>query len=145
MENEFKAVPTGVKLISIVYYIGSGLTFLLALVCILGGLIFASALKEIPIISSFGSILFVVFGLIFIGLGLLQMFIGKALWHGKKWARIFVVIFAVLSLISGLITVISGASSQLLGKIIYGFITLGFNAWLLIFILLSQESKHYFS
>jgi len=60
-------------------------------------------------------------------------------------ARIFVVIFAVLSLISGLITIINVASSQLLGKIIYGFITLGFNALVLIFILLSQESKHYFS
>jgi len=145
MENKFKAVPTGVKVISVVYYIGSGITFLLALVCILAGLIFASALKEIPIIGSFGSILFVVFGLIFIGLGLLEMFISKALWHGKRWARIFVVIFTVLSLISGLITIINVASSQLLGKIIYGFITLGFNAWLLIFILLSQESKHYFS
>ena len=59
-----KEIPTGVKVISIWYYIGAGLFTLFGLLFIAG----AGFLKRVPVLSAKGPGLFIFIGVILIGL-----------------------------------------------------------------------------
>lgn len=97
--------PTGVKVISVLYYIGAAVELLLAILLFIGAGTIAS---KIPFIGAIGAGLFVVIGALLIGLAVLSFFVGRGLWKAQKWARIVAIIFAVIGVLFAVLGMVQG-------------------------------------
>ena len=97
-------VPTGVKIISVLYYIEAVFELLFSVLffivsgTIKSGITFLNVLA----VSVLGQVqmlgpLLIIFGIVFVGLAVLSFFVGMGLWKGQKWSRIVAVILSVLS------------------------------------------------
>ena len=117
-------VPTGVKIISVLYYIGAVIELLLGIALFVG----AGALKtKIPFLAILGPFL-IIGGIILIGLAVLSFFIGRGLWKAQKWSRIVAVIFAALGLLLAIVGMVQG---QIASNIAGLVISAGIGAYLL--------------
>lgn len=118
---EGQSVPTGVKVISVLYYIGAVIGIVFGLLLLIGADFFmrtvSSNLPYLPLQGLLSGI-FIALGIILIGLSVLNFFIGRGLWKGKNWARIFVIIFSALGVISGLYSIVMGSYLSVLGVVI---------------------------
>src|SRR3989344_3949370 len=113
-------VPTGVKVISVLYYIGAAFELLLAIALFIGAGTIAS---KIPLIGALGSGLFIIAGVVLIGLAVLSFFVGRGLWKAQKWARIVAIIFAVLGVLFAVLGMVQGQiASNVLSLVISGAI-----------------------
>jgi hypothetical protein len=108
-----KEVPTIVKIISILNYIGAGFAGLVAVMLFVGsgflGTLLASipALATIPylsLIGTLGSALFIFAGIMLLGMAVLSFFMARGLWRGKNWARIVQIVFCCFGILTGLIS-----------------------------------------
>ena len=108
-------VPTVVKVISVLYYIGAVFELIIAVLLFVG----SGALKtKVPLLAVLGPFL-IVGGIILLGLAVLSFFVGKGLWKGKRWARIAAIIIAVLGVLLALIGMVQGQIvSNILGLVI---------------------------
>ena len=134
-------IPIGVKIISILYYIGAVIGIIFGLLFIFGGsfLKAGSFLKSsLGFIGALGSIFFIVMGIIFVGLGVLGFFIGRGLWKVKSWARILAIIFACLGVLLAVISMIQG-------KIVSNIFNLVINLVIGGYLLFSNSVKEAFS
>lgn len=117
-----KQMPTGVKVISVLYYIGAAFALIGGILLIAGGGLMGSLIEELGVFALFGG-LFLVLGVIFIGLAILSFFIGRGLWKGQKWARIIAIIFAILGVLGAISSLIGGEwVSGIINLIIQGLI-----------------------
>ena len=134
-------VPTGVKVISVLYFIGAGFSLLFGLLFMVGAGFVAPLLSKIPLLGPIGSGFltgfFILLGIIIIGLGVLEFLIGRGLWKGKNWARITATIIAGIGVLSGLYSIIKGNYSSSLG--------LAINLLVGYYLLFSNEVKSAFS
>ena len=108
-------VPTGVKVISVLYYIGTVLELIFGVLLFVG----SGAIKtKVPLLAFLGPFL-IIGGIILIGLAVLSFFVGRGLWKGKKWSRIVAIIFAVLGVLFALVGMIQGqVASNIIGLVI---------------------------
>jgi len=107
-----KEMPTGVKVISVLYYIGAAFSFLFGLLLIVGGVFIGAILGEtLASLSALGSGLFIVLGIALLGVGVLDIFIGRGLWKGQNWTRIAAIVFAILGVFGGINSLISGLTN----------------------------------
>ncbi|MEK6885581.1 MAG: hypothetical protein AABX17_01290 [Nanoarchaeota archaeon] len=100
-----KSIPVGVKVLSILAYIGAAFAALIGVMMIAGSGFFSSLLSAIPgyaEIATWGAIAFILMGLMIIACGVLDYFIGRGLWNGRNWARILLLVFAVLGILGSL-------------------------------------------
>ena len=124
MEKE-KSVPTGVKVISVLYYIGAVLGILFGLLLLVGaGLISGALLSSVAWLGVLGAGLFIVVGLLLLALGVFGIFIGRGLWKARPWARVVAIIFACLGVLMAVIIIVLGGGivSNLFNLIIQGII-----------------------
>ena len=128
-----RVAPVGVKIISILYYITAFFSVFSGLFLLFGSKVFSSI---VPFTGSFAS-LSVLGGLASIVLGVLAYIIGKNLWAGINWARIVVLVIAVLGLLGEVIAIFSSAKLNVVSLIINAII-----AWYLTY---NNEVKKYFS
>ena len=102
-------MPVGIKIISVLYYIGTALELLFGILLLVGAGTIAS---KIPFFgaaaSGFFSGFFIVLGIILIGLAVLSFFVGRGLWKGQKWARIVAIIFAVIGVLFAVLGMVQG-------------------------------------
>ena len=99
-----EGVPTGVKIISVLYYIGAVLELLLGIALFVG----AGALKaKIPFLAILGPFL-IIGGIVLVGLAVLSFFVGRGLWKAQKWSRVVAIIFAVIGVLLTLIGMVQG-------------------------------------
>ncbi|MFA5953509.1 MAG: DUF2127 domain-containing protein [Candidatus Pacearchaeota archaeon] len=101
MKNKY--IPVGVKVISILYYIGVVGLVALAILSFIGtkaiGLI-------MPVPELLTSSILIVMGIIFLAFAVLSFFIGYGLWKSQKWARIVAIIFAIIGVIMYIISLV---------------------------------------
>lgn len=128
--NELKEVPFGVKVISIIYYIGAVFGLIASMLLLTGAEILKTTLIAIygPIISdSFTAI--AVFILLF---SIFSFFVGFGLWKCLNWARIAAIVISCINALSAVVSValMHDAFGNFLNILINGFIIayLGFNA-----------------
>ena len=101
---EGQPVPTGVKIISVLYYIGAAFELLLGIALFVG----AGALKaKIPFLAILGPFL-IIGGIVLVGLAVLSFFVGRGLWKAQKWARIVAIIFAVIGVLFAVLGMVQG-------------------------------------
>lgn len=108
INSETKQIPTGVKIISVLYYIGSFMFVLSSILFFVGAGFIGSITEGVSIFGTFGPGLFIVGGIILIGLGILYFFIGRGLWKGKNWARIVAIIFSIFGILIVIVSMIQG-------------------------------------
>lgn len=98
-----KIMPTGVKVISVLYYIGAAFSFLFGLLFIVGGAFIGAILGEkLAVLGTIGSSIFIILGIALLGFGVLDIFIGRGLWKGQNWARVTAIVLAIFSILNGL-------------------------------------------
>ena len=124
-----KEMPTGVKLIAVLYYVSAAVGVLLGILFLAAGGLLGST---IPFLAALG----VVGGIIFLAFGIVSFFIGRGLWQGKDWARIIAIVFAAIGLLSSLLTIAGSLVGGLIGLILHGAII-----WYLMF---NKEGKNAF-
>lgn len=102
MLEEKKQAPVIVKFIGILWYILTGVTFILG-IC----LFFVSgALGSFMAPDFLMGVWFYIFPILFILLAVLFLFVARGLFKLQKWARILAVIFAGLGIISSVYSLI---------------------------------------
>lgn len=96
----------GITVLSILSYIGAVATLLLGIAMLVGSAFISNLINQfVPKFTAYataGTVLFIVLGIISIGLAILDYFIAKGLWNGKNWARILLIIFAALGVLGSL-------------------------------------------
>lgn len=115
-----KEVPTGVKIISVVYYIGAALA-------LLGGLLFltGSAIIDAGILGPIAAFA----GIFLIGLAVLDFFIARGLWKGQRWSWLAAIIISGLGLLSSVLAIAGGAvTSNIVGAAFHAVIG-GYLIW----------------
>jgi len=106
--SDGQSVPTGVKIIAVLYYIGAVLGVIFGLLFLVGAGMMGSIASQIPLLGALGGALFFVLGIILIGLGVLGFFVGRGLWKARPWARIVAIIFAALGILMAVISMVQG-------------------------------------
>lgn len=101
-------VPVGVKIISVLYYIGAVLGVIFGILFLVGAGAIGSIADQIPLLGALGAALFVVGGIILIGLGVLGFFVGRGLWKARSWARIVAIILAALGILLAVVSMVQG-------------------------------------
>jgi phosphoglycerol transferase MdoB-like AlkP superfamily enzyme len=149
--NTTKTMPLGVKAISILAYIGAVMFVLISIILLSVGIWVSSSDNAAKLVQEAASSLEITtvvtatdFGVAAIALAVvgiltavIYFFVGKGLWQGARWARIVVIIYAVIQIVSNIGTAIRGSiTSGLIGVIVYGII-----GWYLMF---SKEAKQAF-
>jgi hypothetical protein len=129
-----KGVPAGVKILSILGYIGSAATLILAILFFVGSTFIGEILEKIQteeasVAAVVGQGFLIVMGIVFLGFAILDFFLARGLWKGQNWARIFFLILLSLSALGSLISILGGEFSDIIGLVISGFLIwyLGFN------------------
>jgi|ETNmetMinimDraft_11_1059920.scaffolds.fasta_scaffold01486_6 hypothetical protein len=110
-------IPTGVKAISILFYIEAVMFgIIMGLISFFTFLIIRKPLvtnipelPDIPALDTFSQVIIILTGIFFIGLGILYFFIGRGLWKGHKWARITAIIFTSLGILLAVISVVTSS------------------------------------
>lgn len=134
-----KKIPVGVQVSSILFYIFAGLCALIGLFFIIGANTIVSLIADSTpeLASIITGPIFIILGIIIIGIGILSFFVGRGLWKLKSWARILAIILAILCVVYTVYTIIkSFAFMQLIDLIIGGFIA--------IYLIFSNEAKKAF-
>jgi len=144
-------IPLGVKIISILAYVGSGLMALTALLLLIGIAWLSSTNDSAQILqqvaSGFGAIsneitaasvtiYAVLFAIVCILLAIVNFFVGRGLGSGKQWARVLTIIYAVIQVISGLGILRTNTGNGLFAIIFYGAIGA--------YLAFSDETKKFF-
>lgn len=95
--------PIGVTILSVLSFIGAAFTLLFGLMMFFGsafvGPMIARMAPQYTDFTSAGIALVIFMGIILIAFAVLDFFIGKGLWNGQNWARIIVLVFAVLAIL----------------------------------------------
>ena len=109
-------VPTGVKIISVLHYIGAAILLIGGIVAFVGSAFLTTVIPDIV-----GGLVIAI-GILSIILAVLYFFIARGLWKGQNWARIVAIILAILGVINGLVSVVSGRFGSIVSLIIYAII-----------------------
>ena len=100
----------GITVLGVLGYIGAVLTLLAGLAMLFGSAIVSQLINEYRLSGNLektfiipeSPTLFIILGIILIGLAILDYFIAKGLLDGKNWARIITIVFSALSVLSSL-------------------------------------------
>ena len=130
------SVPTGVKIISILYLIGSIFLALAGILSFVGGSFVGALFSSIPIIGLLGAGFFAIIGILVLAFAVLCFLISRALKEAKSWARIVVIVLCTISALSELMALISGDFGSI--------ISLAINLWIGGYLLLNKEAKAFF-
>ncbi len=118
-----KEIPIGVKIISVLSYLGAAGELILAILLIIiliGGSVLV---KFTPSAAPLGK--YIIAGIvILLALAALNFFIGLGLWKGQKWARIAAILSSIITVLFGIfLAKIEGSfGTKIIGIVIYAFI-----------------------
>ncbi len=132
-KTKSKTPPMGVKVISILYYIGAAFALIGAIMAFAGGGLLAT-LGGLGALGGIGLGLF--FAVIMLAFAVLGFFMGRGLWRGQNWARIVAVIFAALGILGALASLFAGVFTSVVNLAAHLLI-----GWYLLF---HKQSKKFF-
>lgn len=129
-------MPAGIKVISILYYIGSAIAALTGLMMIFGASFFIQTFAETAGLPEAGAGIIRIVGVISIAVGIISFFIAKNIGRGKNWARITAIVFAAIGALQAVIEMINGAGTSI--------VILALDAFIIYYLGFSKEGKGYF-
>ncbi len=129
-----KKIPLGVKILSVLSYIAAGFLVIAALLAFVD----AGFIANIPGLAALGAGAAVIFGIMFLALGVVDFFIARGLWKGQNWARILLLIFMAIGILYSIgMLFIREILTSLINIVIDGLI-----GWYLLF---NKNVKKFFS
>ena len=112
---EGQSVPTGVKIISVLYYIGTFFELIFGILLFIGS---GSIKSKVPFLAFLGPFL-IIGGIFLVGLAVLSFFVGMGLWKGQQWSRIVAIVFAALFALLSIFGMVQGQiASNMIGLVI---------------------------
>ncbi len=129
--------PVLVKILAILSYISAGSLAIAGIASLVAGGSVGSMFSSIPLLSLLGSAgagLFVALAVILILFAVLNFFIGRGLWNGQGWARILIIVLAILGVLASLssLTQVSGIILLIYDGAVAGYL------------LFSKDAKQFF-
>ncbi|MBL7100910.1 MAG: DUF2127 domain-containing protein [Nanoarchaeota archaeon] len=124
-----KQIPTGVKIIAVLSYIGAILGVLFGVLFFIGAGAIKTKINQVDFLGFLGPTLFVIGGIIFIGLGVIGFFVGRGLWKGQNWARIVAIVFAGLGILGAVTSMIKGDIASNISGLIINSVIAGYLAF----------------
>ena len=118
--DDKQPVPFGVKIIAVLYCIGGVLGVIFGLIFLVVGTGIMGS-KLIPLLGALGAGLFIAAGIVILGLGVFDFFIGRGLWKAKSWARIVVIVFAALAILGTITSMM--VQGKIVGSGVFNLIT----------------------
>lgn len=125
VSNRVTQRPTGITIIAILEVLG-GLVFfgLGAIILLIAGILGAGfRTANFPVLGSITGIILGVIGLILVIIGIINFVIAYGYWSGRTWAWTMGMVFAVLGIIIGLITLPGGMIRIILDVLIVYYLT----------------------
>ena len=143
-----KEIPLGVKIISILGFIGAAFLAISAILIIIGGIFVIVSHVVLPfpsevsanVINAFNMFLgpgLIVIGLIFLVFAAIGYFISMGLLRLKNWARIVVIVLSILGAVSSLSSILFGGFGQIVPFVIQAVIA--------IYLIFSEKVKKAFN
>ena len=143
-----KEIPLGVKIISILGFIGAILLAIIGIFMIIGGIFILASHVVIPfpsevpanvinLINTFLGPGLIVIGLIFLVFAAIGYFISMGLLRLKNWARIVVIVLSILGAVSSLSSILFGGFGQIVPFVIQAVIA--------IYLIFSEKVKKAFN
>ncbi len=111
-----KEVPGGVKVISVLYYIGAVIAVIGAIMAIAGGTLVSGFVG----LDGLGLGMFL--AVIMLAFAVLGFFIGRGLWKAQNWARVVAIIFAILGALGAISAIVAGGYTSIISLAINGLI-----------------------
>ncbi len=112
-------VPTGVKVVSVLYYIGAVVSLIVGILFLVGVGMIGSVLESMPVLALLGAGLLILAAIIFIALAVLAFFVARGLWRGRNWARITAIVLAIIGVVLAIISIATGSLSSIVSLIIH--------------------------
>jgi uncharacterized membrane protein (DUF2068 family) len=118
------SVPTGVKVISVLYYIGAALSVILAILAFVASAFIGTLLEAagIPGMAALGAGVAIFVGVLMLAIAVLGFFVGRGLWNARNWARIVAIILAVIGFILAVISLVQGQFGNIVSLVVNGVI-----------------------
>lgn len=131
-----KNIPFGIRLWAILNYISGFFMIVSGILLFFHKQVLNFLLIDSSIIPPFGSVKTI--GIIFLILGIIDIFAAKGLFRGKNWSRIISIIFMVLGIFGAIYLIFAKEMiSNLFSLIIYGLI--------IYYLTFNQKVKEFFS
>jgi len=105
-----KQVPTIIKIISIIFYIGAVVGILTGITILYDRSIITDLMPELAEASGAAIIAIGAFAII---AGIVNAFTGRGLWKLKNWARILAMIIAIIGVVQNIVPVFAGNLSAI--------------------------------
>lgn len=115
-------MPWGVKLIAVLLYLVAVLIFIVGLMTFFAPEAVQLAFSTAGIFSSVGKAVMIMFGILFLAIAVLYVFVGRDLWRGKSWARIAALIIYGIGVLQYLVMLITGDFASLFFLLISGVV-----------------------
>lgn len=130
-ETRSTQVPEGIKILAVFMFVGAFVSF------IAGGFLFSFSdtvsknaaifIEQGLAVPTSGELIF--FGIALLGLAVLEYFIARDIFKLKNWARMVIIVFSVL----GVITAVMNLTEQLYASGVYALLLNGLIVWYLAF------------
>lgn len=134
--------PTGVKVVSLLYYIWALLWMAFGLLVALGATIIIKYMIEvIPQLETvdYGTLVVmgIILGLALIALGIIELLVARGLWKMRPWARIVAIVLSLLAVINAVSAILSGFKFFQIVRIIV-------DGGIVAYLLISKEAREAF-
>jgi hypothetical protein len=136
-----KTAPLGVKIISILNWIGAVSLLLGAFVVMVPGFLTMMSGEEGAMLTG---IILVVLGLMWVVFGIFVMVIARGLWKGKNWTRITEIVLGGLGILNAFWTLISPRGDKLITTIIISVGILLVNGIIVAYLMFNNKVKTFF-
>jgi uncharacterized membrane protein (DUF2068 family) len=121
--------PTGVTILSILNFVGSGVYLLVAAGAFMGGSAFLAASAEMR--GQFGWGIFTLIGAVCLVFAGLALAVGIGLWKLLKWGRVLQIVLLFLFLGFQVLAAIGAMMHFNPGRVLFRVIIMGIEAWIL--------------
>ncbi|PIR69026.1 hypothetical protein COX93_00620 [Candidatus Nomurabacteria bacterium CG_4_10_14_0_2_um_filter_30_12] len=133
-----KSAPMPVKILAVLNYISAAITLVSGILMLFAENIVINFLGQFsPLLQGFSSLFLGIMGIFAVLSAVLNFFIGKGLWFGKNWARIFVIVISILAILGSL-------KSLIVEGDMYGFIYLAIYIAVGAYFLFNKSVKEFF-
>ena len=98
--------PIGVTILAVLGYINAVFSLIGGIAMVVGSGILGTALSMIPgyaLLGALGTSAIMFVGVILIVMAVINYFVARGLWAGKNWARIVMIVFAALSVVTSIV------------------------------------------
>ncbi|MBS7636650.1 hypothetical protein KEJ37_04875 [Candidatus Bathyarchaeota archaeon] len=121
-----KERPFGVTVLAILEIIGALFSLGAGALMLMAAGFIGAMMGEMPGVPGFGGFIagmLIAIGVIMVILGLISLFIAYGLWTGKGWAWTLCLVFSIIGLILGILSLPSGIISLIINILILYYLT----------------------